>query len=253
MTKNGGILITRAADQVQNLKTNIEAAGAQARVFPVLEIRYTPFTELRTWLADIQPDDWLIFVSMNAVLGVFNDIDSGLRSRLDKARMVAVGARTRRTLLEAGQTVAIESPADQQNSEGLLQHPGLQQMQGQRVFIVRAQSGRDTLCEGLQQRGARVQYIQAYTRGIPKRYDAQPIRAALANKAIDRVMLTSHDAFLNLLTMLGDGATALLHETCLIVPSQRVADEICADHAFDVCVAKNASDSAMLKQAIEQS
>ena len=248
---NKGILITRAAAQAEILKATVEARGGKPYVFPVLEISYAPKAQIQAWLLDIKSEDILIFVSMNAVYAVSNSIEPALHRQLSGTQIAAVGARTAKALREAGLEVSIQSSYDQQTSEGLLQHPALQSLNGRRVFIVRAQSGRDTLKQLLRQRGASVQHIQAYTRGMPQHYDAQTILKSMVDRAIHVVLLTSHDAFLNLMQMLGETAQDLLREVVLIVPSQRVADMILAVYPFKVSVAANASDEAMLVQAAE--
>lgn len=245
----GGVLITRPEAQVGKIRQTVEALAGVAYVFPTLEIKFTPAQQLVPRLLDIQAEDIMIFVSVNAVGAVFESIDSVLYQRLSKVNIAAVGARTRQVLLDLQCKVNIVPQSDQQNSEGLLQHPALQHLQGRRVFIMRAQSGRDTLRDELQQRGASVTYIQAYQRGIPGQFDAQPILDALASKAIEIVMLTSYDAFSNLMKMLGESGFSLLKEAQIIVPSRRVAQKIQAVFSLQVNVAENASDEAMLAQA----
>jgi len=249
--RNKGILITRASGQLVALQASVEALGGEAFVFPVLEIDFTPAEQLQHSLVGINAKDLLIFVSMNAVYGVFRQDTASLNPDIFKASIAAVGTRTQKALLDAGLEVDIQSLDDQQNSEGLLQHPALQEMSGRRVFIIRAQSGRDTLKQVLTARGASVHYIQAYQRGMPPEFDASAIIQALSDKAINVVLLTSHDAFLNLMQMLGKQANELLRQTSLIVPSKRVADQIRCAYPFSVRVAENASDAAMLAQAAE--
>lgn len=249
--RNKGILITRASDQLVALKASVEALGGEAFVFPVLEIDFTPAEQLQVSLAGINAEDLLIFVSMNAVFAVFKQNKAALNPDIFKVSIAAVGMRTQKALLDAGLTVDIQAPDDQQNTEGLLQHLALQEMSGRRVFIIRAQSGRDTLKQVLTERGASVHYIQAYQRGIPPDFDVSAIIEALSDNAVNVVLLTSHDAFLNLMQMLGEPAKGLLRELILIVPSQRVADKILAVYPFIVRVAASASDEAMLAQAAE--
>lgn len=253
LKKGEGVLITRAEDQTDSLKAEVDAMGGKPYVFPVLEINFTPPAQLQDSLLDINTEDLLIFVSMNAVYAVFKQNEASLNPNIFKASIAAVGMRTRQALLDAGLEVDIQVPDDQQNTEGLLQHPALQEMSGRQVFIIRAQSGRNTLKEVLTERGASVQYIQAYTRGIPKDYDAQVILKALADKVINVALLTSYDAFLNLMQMLGETAQGLLRDVVVIVPSERVADKILAVYPFRVRVAASAADGAMLDQVADES
>lgn len=250
--RNKGILITRAVDQTGSIKAMVEALGGTAHVFPVLEISFSSALRLRDSLVEIKAEDLLIFVSMNAVFAVFKQDKASLNPNVYVADIAAVGKRTGKALLDEGMQVDIQAPDDLQNTEGLLRHPELQEMGGRRVFIIRAQSGRDTLKAMLTERGARVQYVEAYQRGIPQKFDASAVIKALSDKAINVVLLTSYDAFQNLMQMLGKRAKVLLQEARLIVPSERVADKILSMYSFDVGVAQNASDAAMLARAARE-
>lgn len=263
--KDRGVLITRAAAQSAALCEAVEAQGGRAYAFPTLEIQLTPAAQIQTMLGRIQAGDTLIFVSMNAVRGALKHATPLLRKRISACRIAAVGARSCQALQAQGLDVEIQAAADQQNSEGLLRHPGLQKhsllqkqtLQGlqkqtlqeskkRRVWILRGQSGRELLGDTLRQRGAEVRYIQAYRRSVPTEYDAKPVLAALQSKQIQLVLLTSYAVFSNLLLMLGEHAVSLLQTTQLIVPGQRVADNIQSEYDFNIGIADNASDQAML-------
>ena len=241
-----GVLITRPIEQSAGIEFLVSRQGGVPYLFPSLEIRLSPADELQPHLARVGAGDILIFVSANAVRGVFRTIGDELRSRLSSAKIGAVGERTQAALAEEGLFVAITPDKHQQNTEGLLLHPLLQDLRGHHVYIVRAQSGRPKLGDELSARGARLEYIQAYHRSIPLEYDNAPVIRALESGEIRCVTLTSHDAFINLLSMLGDRAGDLLRETQLLVPSQRIADKIVAQHGFTVSVANGASDEEML-------
>ena len=244
--KHRGVLITRALAQSQALKQMVEARGGRAFLFPALEIQLTSPPKIKATLARVCAGDMLVFVSTNAVAGVFNNISSTLRGQLIDCRIAAVGARTCQALQAEGMEVEIQAPADQQNSEGLLAHPDLQVLAGQQIWIIRGQSGRELLRDALRQHGADVDYVQAYQTSAPAEYDAEPLLAALRSGQIQLVMLTSYGVFSNLLQMLGEQAVPLLQSTQLIVPGQRVAKKILSDYDLSISVAENASDQAML-------
>lgn len=241
-----GVLITRPIEQSAAVETLVIERGGVPYLFPTLEIRLSPTDELQPHLARVRAGDMLIFVSANAVRGVFRTIGEALRKQLASAQIAAVGARTQAALAEENLFVAISPDTKHQSSEGLLQHALLQDLGGHHVFIVRAQSGRRILGDELIKRGARLEYIQAYQRGIPVEYNNTPVLRALETGRIQCVLLTSYEAFENLLTMLGESAHSLLKSTQLVVPSERIAGKILGQGSFAVTVAKNASDSEML-------
>lgn len=241
-----GVLITRPIAQSSDMEALVKACEGTAYVFPCLEIALSAADELHIRLARVKAGDVLIFVSVNAVRGVFQGIDEALRYHLASAQIAAVGERTQSALAAEGLFVAISPEHKNQNTEGLLQHSLLQDLTGRHVYIVRGQSGRETLGQILIERGATLEYIQAYTRNIPHAYDSVSLIQAFRAGQIQYVMLTSFAAFENLYQMLGSEADSVLQGVRLVVPGARVASKIRDAHSFVIYEAKNASDKEML-------
>lgn len=251
-TDRAGVLITRPAPQAEGIKAGVEARGLQALLFPTLEIELNSADSISSSLREINAGDILIFVSPNAVYGVFNTIDTDLRGRIASAQIAAVGRRTQAALEDENLFVAITPDRRHQNSEGLLQHALLQHLDGRRVYIVRGQSGRETLKRTLTERGAHPVYIQAYTRTLPSNYNPEPVIQGIVSGTIGYVMLTSFEAFENLCEMLGEGAETLLEKTEFIVAGARIARKVGASHPRLVLhEADSAADDSMLA-ALEQ-
>jgi len=225
----------------------VDAQGGTAYVFPCLEITLGSARQIRHHLAAIESENLLIFISQNAVRGVVHALDPALREKLARVRIAAIGERTRAALQSAELPVRLSPTSGAQNSEGLLQHPDLQSLPGRRVYIARGQDGRETLRETLLERGARVEYIEAYQRVVPREFDAQPVIAALQSGGIQFILLTSYQAFENLLQMLGSDAESLLEEGAqLVVPGARIARKIREIHTMRVIEADSASNEDML-------
>jgi uroporphyrinogen-III synthase len=244
--QGAGVLITRPLMQSAGMAALVDAHQGVAYVFPSLEITLQPFDELQASLVRVRAGDVLVFVSFNAVISVFNEISDTLRFQLASAQIAAIGERTQAALEAENLFVAISPEHGHQDSEGLLHHPLLQDLTGRHVYIVRGQSGRETLRETLLERGAQLDYIQAYTRGTPRDYDCTAIMQAFAAGQIQYVMLTSFAAFENLYQMLGSAADSILESAQLVAPGARVAQKIRDGYPFPVRIAKNASDREML-------
>ncbi len=242
-----GVLITRPLEQSSGMEELVTTHGGVAFVFPGLAITLKPYEELNSDLARVCAGDVLIFVSTNAVRGVFHDIDVKRQQQLSSAQVAAVGERTRAALEAENLFVAISPGHGQQNSEGLLSHPLLQDLAGRHVFIVRGQSGRETLRDTLLERGAQLNYIEAYTRSIPRDFDSEPVLEAFAAGQIQYVMLTSFAAFENIHQMLGEQVDSVLGGVELVVPGARVAQKIRDRYPFTIREAENASDREMLR------
>ena len=241
-----GVLITRPLAQSGGMQGLVTSHGGVAYVFPSLEITLRPYHELKADLARVRADDVLIFVSTNAVNGVFHEIDDALRRQLASVQIAAVGERTQAALEAENQIVTISPEQGHQHSEGLLRHPLLQDIAGRHVYIVRGQSGREILRDTLLERDAKLDNIQAYTRHIPRIYDSAPIVSAFKSGQIQTVMLTSFAVFENLVQMLGHDADSCLKHAHLVVPGKRIEQKIRAGYPFSIRVAKNASDQEML-------
>ncbi len=240
------MLITRPLMQSAGMAALVNAHQGVAYVFPSLEITLRPFDEIQTSLARVRAGDVLIFVSINAVTGVFNEIGDTLRYQLASAQIGAIGERTQAALEAENLFVAISPEHGHQDSEGLLHHPLLQDLTGRHVYIVRGQSGRETLRETLLERGAQLDYIPAYTCSIPHEYDCTSVIDAFGAGQIQYVMLTSFAAFENLYQMFGSAADSIFESAQLVVPGARVAQKIREVYPFSVRTAKNASDKEML-------
>lgn len=155
--KGVGVLVTRPEHQALPLCRLLEAQGAEVMRLPVLDIR--PLESARTLYGTAGADtfDLAVFVSANAVR-----YGSRLLAPVHP-RIAAVGAATARALRDVGYSVGM-LPVDGADSESLLAHPGLQDMRGRRVLLVKGEDGRDVLKRGLEGRGAVVQAVDVYRR-----------------------------------------------------------------------------------------
>jgi uroporphyrinogen-III synthase len=137
----------------------LEAQGASTVRLPAIEIR--PCAErdaLRKSIGPLQDFNVILFTSANAVR-----FGTALLDQQRDLNLAAIGPATQRALNQAGYRVAI-LPAAGFDSEGLLAHPRLQNLRGQRVLIVRGAQGRDLLERVLEERGAAVTACVVYER-----------------------------------------------------------------------------------------
>jgi uroporphyrinogen-III synthase len=220
-----GVLVTRPELQAMPLCRLLEAQGASTLRLPAVEIK--PLGDRRALaaqLGDLEHFDVIIFSSANAVrFGVsFLDQRRGLT-------LAALGPATARALNQAGYRVAIH-PEDSIDTEGLLKHPQLERVAGQRILMVKGGDGRELLRQELSQRGATVVIADVYERA-----PANPSASALAQVherfaagAIHVVTATSLEVGRNLLKLAaGERAPPELRNEFervhWLVPSERVA------------------------------
>lgn len=239
-----GILVTRPAHQADALCALIEAAGGRAVRFPVLEIRAAAdVAGVQAGLARLDGYHLAIFVSANAVQYTLDALMS--RCWPPDVEIAAVGAATASALQRHGLHVTY-CPAQGFTSEALLALPGLQQMTGKRVLILRGNGGRDLLRAALAARGAQVEYLEVYRRVQPD-IDPTPWLARLAAGDIAAVLITSNESLRKLLAIIGTLGVAQLRATPLIVGNVRTR-ELARELGVEspVAVAADAGDAAMV-------
>lgn len=230
------ILVTRPAGQAETLCRMIEQAGGQAVWFPVIGIEAL-YPDTSVSKADI-----MIYVSANAVRHGAHYLDGY------DGQVAAIGEATARQLQQQGIPVDI-LPEQGYDSEALLATEALHQVAGKSIAIIRGEGGREYLAGQLEQRGARVQYIECYRR-VALDTDATSLKEQLCADAIDLVAITSIGILDALMASLGDeGCDCLRHSTLLVI-SERIAT--CAkQRGFGKILLSSPGDSNMLESMIE--
>lgn len=235
-------MVTRPAHQAARLCELIRAAGGEALAFPVLEIGpVEDAAPVRALLARLDEFDIALFVSSNAVDHAAALV--GERGVPPTLKLAAVGQRTAESLRTHFGRVDIEAPPPY-NSETLLATRALQQVEGQRIMIVRGTGGRELLAESLRARGAELCYAEVYRRLEPDT-DLDSLRTA--HPRIDLIVVTSNDGLRNLVSMAGERHRRWLLDTPLAVISPRTA-ELAVEMGFvhPAAVAYTATDEALL-------
>ncbi len=245
--KNTTIVVTRPADQAQNLCRLIEEAGGEAIRFPVMEIDFTPESDearqqLEALAQQIDSYQMAIFVSTNAVQGAARVLPRAMPPRITLA---AVGRATAAAARQCWQREVVV-PAERFNSEGLLALPRLQQVKHQKIVIFRGQGGREKLAAELVNRGAEVTYAEVYRRVIPK-----ATLDAVRRRPVDAIVVTSNEGLQNLYQLAGTEQRAWLLTQQLIVISPRSAD-LARQLGFkrDAITAPAANDQGMLSAVL---
>jgi uroporphyrinogen-III synthase len=175
------------------------------------------------------------FVSPNAIDAAFAHIQQWPAG----VTLAVLGEGSRAALAAHGvtsDTVHIVSPADSahSDSEHLLQTLDLQALRGRKVLIVRGESGRELMADGLRAAGAQVEVVAAYRRAVPDLTDelAATLRRLLARQ--NDWIITSSEALRGLLALLSrlapppDAAAhdyvVSMQQQHLIVPHARIAE-----------------------------
>lgn len=227
---NKPVIITRPAAQAAALAQQVAALGRPVELLPLLEISPLPDqAALQATLAQLERYALVAFVSPNAIDAAF----AHLRQWPAGVTLAVLGEGSRAALARHGVTDAnatIVSPQDsaRSDSENLLQTLDLAALAGRDVLIVRGESGRELMADGLRAAGANVTTVAAYRRSIPVLTRALETRLLSLLAHDSDWIITSSEALRGLMTLLGKmGAPALvakMQHQHVIVPHARIEE-----------------------------
>ncbi len=236
------VLVTRPAHQADNLCRLIESRGGKAVRLPLLSIVPVPQASVpRRLLEGARDWDWWIFTSVNAVQHARN-----LGVETWPANLAAVGPATAAALESSG--LAVATPLGAYSSEGLLELPQFNQVQGSRILIVTGEDGLAVLAPALRERGAQVGMAEVYRR-VALPYDGEHIGQAL--RAIDAIVITSGQALEHLLRLTPEPMLKVLLQKQLVVPGPRMVEKA-SELGFRAMIAPEKMSDAGIVQALEQ-
>jgi uroporphyrinogen-III synthase len=257
------VLVTRPAHQSETLCELIAQAGGIPVRLPALAILPPADPEpARRQLRQLAGFDMGIFISRNAVEQTLEllrpePLPSGVK-------WLAIGQATASALEERGYAVTLKPDGDS-TSEDLLALPGLQNVAGKRIAIMRGTGGRELLAESLHARGARVEYIETYQSALPsesivdlrkllKHQLTEPAIVTGQKKppapTIDLAIATSTLILQNLLEMSGNYRQRL-KQLPLVVLSKRGRDWALAEGFTRVYIASRSDDTGLVKALIQ--
>ena len=185
------VVVTRAAQQSQTLTDKLAELGAEVIEMPATRIARMDLSPLREEMKRLGDYQWLIFTSQNAVSIFWEQLlGSGRDARaLAGIAVASVGPATAGALLERGITVDVIP--ERFVAEGLLEKlSDRDDVTGARMLYVTADGARETLVEGLTERGAEVTVIRAY-RSLQDGAGASRLKKALETGSVSAVTFTS--------------------------------------------------------------
>jgi len=226
------VVVTRPDGQNQDLSETLSALGATVITRPCIALE--AYADDSNSALDLQQLDAVIFISANAVRFGY----SKMQALVTPPQFFCVGSATANALYDQGVT-AVTFPEHDFSSEGLLQLPDLQAVEGKQIVIVRGRGGRELLYETLQARGAIVHYLETYQRILPKcQYSAEG----------DIVFITSNEVADNLVHLTIEAEKQQLLQTQTIVGHENIAAHIkTLGFSKTPLVAANPRDDSMIK------
>ena len=215
------VLITRPAAQANGLIKAVEAQGGIGILCPTLAIERLPENASnKQKILNLDGYDALIVVSRNAAQMGLAWIENYWPQLPAHLSWFAVGKSTAASLNSEG--IKARVPAAGFNSEALLALPELQDLDNQRILILKGEGGRELLEQSLVERGARVDALPLYQR-VTERYSPEQLEKLFADGAPDALIATSVDV-LNAMDTLLKLSLENRFELPLVVASERIAD-----------------------------
>jgi uroporphyrinogen-III synthase len=192
------VVITRPPHQAAALVEQIQERGGQPICIPVIEIApLEDFTQLDQTLRQVQTYDWVVLTSVNGVNAVWERFEAlGLRPLLEHVQVAAIGPKTAAALEQRG--VTPDYVPDKYIAEAIL--PGLGDIRGQRILLLRADIARAALAQAIRAAGGLAEDVSAYrTRAAGIDPEAwEPIKAG-----VDIIIFTSASTVAHFVRMLG--------------------------------------------------
>ncbi|BBB66357.1 hypothetical protein UNDYM_2104 [Undibacterium sp. YM2] len=228
--QNHKVILTRPLAQAQDFARQVKAMGREVAHFPLLEIvALEDNTALITQIGQLQDYALIAFVSPNAIEAFFRHVVN-LPANLTFAVM---GEGSRAKLAEYGvndQTATILRPRNllKTDSETLLAELDLKALRGQKVLIIRGESGRELLADALRAHGVEVVQVAAYRRVKPVLNDENEKYLTQLLETGNDWVITSSEALRNLCDYVEalklNSGVAKMQRQHLLVPHSRIEE-----------------------------
>ena len=174
--------------------------------------------------------------------------DTGFTWR-DDVRYFTVGQGTAQHFA-ATTAAAVHYPTTQENSEGVLQLPTMQDLQGKTVLILRGNGGRELFSEQAQQRGANVEIVECYRRE-PLVYNNVEQTSLCKRAGIQTIVATSGEILTQLLDFVPRNEHNWLKSCQLITVSERISHLAQALGWQNVIVSPRADNQTLLQTLLQ--
>jgi uroporphyrinogen III methyltransferase / synthase len=198
------IVVTRAADQAQELIRALDSLGAEVLLFPT--VQFVPpeeWRELDEQLKKLDGFQAILFLSRNAVRYFFQRLgELGIKCYADGSSnrlIAAVGPATAHEAEANG--LHVDIVAGERTGRGLVRELG-DKLNGREVLIPRGDLADDTVPDELRAAGARVTQVVVY-RNVPPEKTNPAIAARILHGEADAVVFASPSAFHNFSKTLG--------------------------------------------------
>jgi uroporphyrinogen III methyltransferase/synthase len=243
------IAITRAREQAGVLREELATLGAKVIEIPTIELRppdsWEPLDDAIKRLEEFQ---FLLVTSANGVRNVLARLAASGRDvrSLHGLTIGAIGPATAAEFARTG--VKVDLLPTEYVAEGLLAALGDRDVRGKAFLIPRAKVARDLVPRVLEERGARVEVVEAYQTVVPE--ISQDELARLLTPPPDAITFTSSSTATNLAKLLGENQFAETLRSAVIASIGPITSQTLRKLGLDVTVEAQESTMAGLVRAL---
>ncbi|MDC0611206.1 uroporphyrinogen-III synthase [Vibrio sp.] len=211
------VLVTRPSPQGEELCSLLQNQGIATSYLPLIEFQAQESPNLGHTLPQA---DIIIAVSQPAALYTQQWLNENACNWPQTSRYLAIGQKTARLLRKLSQQ-QVDYPAHG-DSENLLSHPLLNDVNQQNIVILRGNGGREYLADQLIKRGAKVEYCEVYRRAfIP--FEASVMVPQWQDQDVDHIVFTSEEQLRFFVNKIPGQLHAWMVGLSVFVPSERIA------------------------------
>ncbi len=214
------ILITRSQKRSLVCAKLFERFGYESIGYPC--IHYEASNELNIFFDDYVPkysDNW-VFISPTAV--EYFAKHSRSKETLGSAQNIFAIGKSTAKMLKAHFGLTVIYPGSS-NSENFVKLPQLKEVKNKRVYISRAQSGRDKIYAFLLEMGAFVEYVETYRTVFVTQEEISNMIHIIKRRGISCIVITSFELFKYLVTQLElMNDLAIFQELAITVVNKRM-------------------------------
>jgi hydroxymethylbilane synthase len=234
------VLVTRAAQQADELVSALRDAGLDPVSVPTIAIEFDPPRgHLDAAAVLLHTYRWVVITSANGARAMLKAAERVL-TEPGAPSWAAIGPATRRVLEHEG----IEVQFQPDRSSGIAMASGLPVVAGDRILVVRGDLAHEELVVALRARGAEVDDVVAYRTLEAPESSRDLLRRAVSEEPIAAVVVTSGSTVRGLVSLGRDESIDVLSMPCVCIGPE-TADEALAA-GFRILAVSATPESAAL-------
>lgn len=242
------VLVTRPEPNGETLCHLLNQQGFATLYAPLFSIdKGSDLNRLPQQLQNLQSGDYVFAVSKNAIRYADQVLRNvGLHWRND-LHYFTVGRRSAEYLTAVTES-AVNYPYPDENSEGLLTLPQMQELSGKQILILRGNGGRELFRQQASARGAKVEVLECYQR-IVKEYDNIQQISVWKRAGINTIVVTSNEILRYLVEFVAKNDHNWLTHCHLITVSPRIT-QLAKTYGWQKITQTSRADNASILETL---